>query len=729
MQVLKCGWCKKEGHFVKNIKNRFLKLSPEKLSYYTDEAGKLKGEITIYDETKFISMETPEGLPMFLIEGKRNTKYKIFPPSLEERDDWLMVLRNCAKYQSGCRNPLVKESMGKIYTNYIKTADLLAKADDGLSIFTINYLTNKVKEFVYTYKEAFEMISYFAELNPLELKYYIKLTSALIKNLGILEPIESLGFTPTFQRLYEQYKDDNEKGRMQFYPGGDVRNTIMKDDYSYFKILPQAENPERFTVGDMSLLACAARYGAVRIFNNLLKKCKIDQMVATMAYVGRNAEIIATVRKDFPKINIDMVTIMGHYCRNAELYEFTTYKDVTAFPWIAVLTGYNMFGFFNKLFGLIALNDTDCEGNMIMHAAATVGIQTIINMLIEFGVAVDMPGKDKKTPFHLAIENLRFEAADILLSKGANINAVDAQGNTALIMASSKNNLDTIEYLIKNNADINVINNEGINALAESVRSNKAEVTKYLLDHGATDSGAKIEGQDILEFTVGKEYMHISRILIEHGANADNISIEKPINGLPPLVFAIQIQNMHVLNRILESHPPLDVIIQNKSFLNFAIEVGDLEIVKALVEAGIDVDANHTLADAIKYNHEDIAIYLLQNGANVESENEEGKNAKQIAIERGAQQFLDYLSNPTMEEPKSNKTKQQETQITASSSSEKVSEPPQEENQDNQQQFNEEEGQNEQEAEAEQEEPSSSISSSTTENDNEEDEKTSTSSD
>ena len=72
-----------------------------------------------------------------------------------------------------------------------------------------------------------------------------------------------------------------------------------------------------------------------------------------------------------------------------------------------------------------------------------------------------------------------------LVSKGADVNKADINGNTPLHYAKS---IEAAKCLVANGADINKLNNEGISVLANVVSGSRAqiEIMKYLLDNGAT---------------------------------------------------------------------------------------------------------------------------------------------------------------------------------------------------------------------------------------------------
>lgn len=73
----------------------------------------------------------------------------------------------------------------------------------------------------------------------------------------------------------------------------------------------------------------------------------------------------------------------------------------------------------------------------------------------------------------------------LLIESGADINAKNIHGNTALIFASARGYLDIVKYLIEVGADINLKNNLGNTALMYAYNDKYKEIIELLKKHGA----------------------------------------------------------------------------------------------------------------------------------------------------------------------------------------------------------------------------------------------------
>jgi hypothetical protein len=73
----------------------------------------------------------------------------------------------------------------------------------------------------------------------------------------------------------------------------------------------------------------------------------------------------------------------------------------------------------------------------------------------------------------------------VLINSGADVNAKNIGGATALHIAARMNNVDVIETLIKNNAKINTKDNDGWTPLMRASLAGNKEAVNVLLDNGA----------------------------------------------------------------------------------------------------------------------------------------------------------------------------------------------------------------------------------------------------
>jgi ankyrin repeat protein len=121
------------------------------------------------------------------------------------------------------------------------------------------------------------------------------------------------------------------------------------------------------------------------------------------------------------------------------------------------------------------LSSFDRNGNNVLHYFIKSDVsekrqaEDILRFFIDAGIDINakqtkMP---KRTALHLAVMKKLKNVFDILLRNGADINAQDGNGNTALseaIMAYRNDDGYFIETLIANGARIDLANNYGVTA-------------------------------------------------------------------------------------------------------------------------------------------------------------------------------------------------------------------------------------------------------------------------
>ncbi len=108
-------------------------------------------------------------------------------------------------------------------------------------------------------------------------------------------------------------------------------------------------------------------------------------------------------------------------------------------------------------------------------------------LLIEAGADVNFVDEDDYTPLMIASSCGHIEIVKLLIDNGANVNYFNrySYGNTSLMIASYHGDIELAKLLIDKGAYVNAFNEDGINALIWAVRNKDFEMIKLLIDAGA----------------------------------------------------------------------------------------------------------------------------------------------------------------------------------------------------------------------------------------------------
>lgn len=88
------------------------------------------------------------------------------------------------------------------------------------------------------------------------------------------------------------------------------------------------------------------------------------------------------------------------------------------------------------------------QGNTVLHAAAMLSKDYIIDYLLEAGCEVNVKNDLGETPLHIAIKKKHMGIVESLLKAGADVNAQDINGNTPLHIAAITAYPEKLLYLL-----------------------------------------------------------------------------------------------------------------------------------------------------------------------------------------------------------------------------------------------------------------------------------------
>jgi len=309
-----------------------------------------------------------------------------------------------------------------------------------------------------------------------------------------------------------------------------------------------------------------------------------------------------------------------------------------------------------------------------------------LQQLIAAHADVNAAQADGSTALHWAAYHRDIGAAKALLAQGANPAAVTDTGMTALALACEAGNADLVQLLLKARADPNQTLTNGETPLMMAARTGNVSVLKLLLSRGAKiEAREKLRGTTALMWAAANSNSNSNaeavRLLVAKGADVSARSATIAPGRKPYLADSGRARLQEFIERrgqggtvvevdtpdaksrleaeiaetqrVLSKFPaPEPTPFSDKQWggltpLLFATREGDLETVKALVEAGAHINETSeygwtALLVATHDRFYKVGLYLLERGADPNLANEGGWTPLYIATDNRNIEGGDY---------------------------------------------------------------------------------------
>jgi ankyrin repeat protein len=170
------------------------------------------------------------------------------------------------------------------------------------------------------------------------------------------------------------------------------------------------------------------------------------------------------------------------------------------------------------------------------------------------------------------------------LATGQLMNAVQYGGDAAMVKS-----------LLEKGADINAKDNDGWTALQHAAKRGDVEIVRLLLENGADANARSNDGGTSLMSAAKRDYIEIMKLLLEKGADI-NAKIE---NTGTALDFAAWAGQTNAIVFLLDHHADIEATNNfGSTSLMDATAQGQTEAVKVLVARGANVNAEDTLGSS-----------------------------------------------------------------------------------------------------------------------------------
>ncbi len=218
-----------------------------------------------------------------------------------------------------------------------------------------------------------------------------------------------------------------------------------------------------------------------------------------------------------------------------------------------------------------------------------------IAALLEGGADVNAAQVDGMTALHWAVYHDDLKAARLLIGAGARARTANRYGVTPLSLACTNGNTDIVELLLKAGADPDAALHGGETPLMTAARTGRVGPVRLLLGRVADVNARDRKGQTALMWAAADGHAEVVKMLIAAGAD-----FRTPLpSGFTPLLFAAREGQIGVVRVLLKAGADVHEAIQVKKAvprgpragntpLTLAVENGHFELAVVLLEAGAD---------------------------------------------------------------------------------------------------------------------------------------------
>ncbi|MCJ1377232.1 hypothetical protein MMC17_000324 [Xylographa soralifera] len=238
----------------------------------------------------------------------------------------------------------------------------------------------------------------------------------------------------------------------------------------------------------------------------------------------------------------------------------------------------------------------------------------------------------------------------LLLDAGAEKEAKDSQGRTALHVAAKFGNLEVTRLLLDVKASVTAENTHNSTPFLMAADAGNVQIVLLLLEAGSNIERSNCIGQTPLLLAARKGHKLVVDQLIGKGAS---ISI-KGYRGASLLQYAVQSTNLELVLSVLATNPDIEwkdldretalhYVMRSKATEPIRVSIARLLLGRRSFIDAKNRDGRTSLHLASREGHEEMVRMLLQAGANAAIKDQWQKTPRDLALRKGYKNVAQLL--------------------------------------------------------------------------------------
>ena len=219
---------------------------------------------------------------------------------------------------------------------------------------------------------------------------------------------------------------------------------------------------------------------------------------------------------------------------------------------------------------------------------ASATVESLSRLLDYDTTLVSRTGSEGSLLHRLARFNPDPDAVALVLDRGADIRAVNANGETALISAALGKSPAIVALLVERGLPVDATNKNSKTALFEAAHGNEdPAMVAMLLDLGADQNGGEYNWRTALHWAAANRNPEVAELLLDRGADVAALS-----NGVveTPLMVSVRAGTLETAELLLDrGADPNQTAYSGPTALHYAAGRGRPEMVRLFLDRGASV--------------------------------------------------------------------------------------------------------------------------------------------